>query len=172
MSKTRLKPVINPPRSREEMESLVGDIAALEITLRAHAAAMDAELQGVRERYEPMIAACAEQITPLILRARAWAEEHPAEFGKHKSIEMIHGTIGWRVNTPSLKTLAGWTWDRVLEAVKKCAPSYVRTKEDVNKQAILNDREMLGQDLKQLGVRVVQEEDFFVDPKLTDTRAS
>lgn len=168
----RLKPVIVPPRTREEMESLVGDIAALKIIERADAAEMDAELHAVRERYETRMAENADKLTPLLLRAQAWAEAHPAEFGKLKSIEMLHGTIGWRVNTPSLKTLAGWTWDRVLEKLKslRLHPGYVRTKEEVNKQALLADREKIGDDdLRQCGMRVVQEEDFYVEPRLTDT---
>lgn len=44
-----------------------------------------------------------------------------------------------------------------------------RTKEEINKQAIISDRENFTADqLRAVGLRVVQEEAFFVDPKLQE----
>ena len=70
---------------------------------------------------------------------------------------------------PTLKTITGFTWDRVLEKIRVAYVEFVRTKEEVNKQAILDQRDILGPDkLRQMGVRVVQEEPFFIEPKIEE----
>jgi phage host-nuclease inhibitor protein Gam len=85
---------------------------------------------------------------------------------------MVQGTIGFRLGTPKLLTIARKKWDLILDTIRGMdLPSYIRTKEEVNKEAILSD---YGQDLisdttmRQIGVQVVQEESFYVEPKLQD----
>ena len=165
----RIKLKITAPKTREEMEQLVGDICALKIRERELKAQMDAEIKRVRDGYEKQLGGLSEDIAAKMPRALAWAEANEEDFGKLRSVEMLHGTIGWRTNTPSLKTRSGWTWDRVLERLlNNGLVTYYRTKQEVNKQAILADRDELGADgLRELGVRVVQEDEFFVEPKLT-----
>lgn len=166
----RLKITTAAPKTREEMEVLVGDIAALKIKERRLHAEMDLALKQVRDQFSERLANTTEALAGKLPRALAWAEAHPDDFGQAKSIEMLHGIIGWRTNTPSLKTLAGWTWDRVLEKIRAGSwVPYLRVKEEVNKQALIADRDILGPDvLKTLGVKVVQEDEFFVEPKLTE----
>lgn len=154
------------------MEQLVGDIAALKIEERKLKAEMDAKLKALKDDYLEQLNGLTESIAQKMPRALAWAEANAEDFGKLRSIEMLHGVIGWRLNTPSLKALSGWTWELVLKALQKVPrfASYVRTKEKVNKQALLADREAIGADsLRSVGLRVIQEEEFFVEPKLTET---
>jgi phage host-nuclease inhibitor protein Gam len=156
--------------SRAEMEILVAEITELKLRLKQSANAMDEALTGVRERYEKRQAGLEKSIAEKSTVAQAWAEANWAEFGSLKSLEFTHGTVGWRSGQPQLRTLSGWTWDRVLEKLKQEADlsGYVRAREEVNKQMILGDRERLGNDgLRGLGVRVVQEESFFIEPKLS-----
>lgn len=172
MKKNRIKfkQTATALKTRDEAELALNDICLTTITRNRAMLAMDAEITAVRERYEATINECnkfLEEKTELI---RAWAENNPSEF-KGKSADFVHATIGWRIGQPTLKTLAGWTWDRVLEKLKSLPNllHYVRTKEEVNKQAIISDREGIGSELLRLmGVKVVQEESFFVDPKLSD----
>jgi phage host-nuclease inhibitor protein Gam len=105
---------------------------------------------------------------------QSWAEANPSEFGALKSLDVTHAVIGWRTGQPTLKTLAGWTWDRVLEKLNLVAAStYIRLKEEVNKAAILADRESLGAEkLRGMGMRVVQDESFFIEPKITETEST
>ncbi len=170
MSKNRVKntqPIIG---TREDMESLVAEITVLKNEQRLLAAQMDGQLQNIRERYEPQLAARTQALNEKVELARAWGEANPEQFGAARSIEMTHGIVGWRRGQPALKTLAGWTWDRVKDALNTIgAAAYILTKEDVNKQNLLADRDTIGADkLRQIGLRVVQEESFFVEPKLTE----
>src|SRR4249919_3610394 len=110
----RVKFKATAPATREEMEVLVGEIAALKIQERATKADMDATIKNLKDGYTARLAEFTERLAVLLPQAHAWAHAHPEAF-TGKSVRMLHGTIGWRVNPPSLKTLAGWTWDRVLE---------------------------------------------------------
>ncbi|MGA2540574.1 MAG: host-nuclease inhibitor Gam family protein [Verrucomicrobiota bacterium] len=170
MKTNRIKnsqPVI---RSREAMESLIGEIAALQNQKRLLTAAMDGQIQSIREQYEAQLAAQNEALGQKMEHARVWSEANPHEFGAARSIETVHGTVGWRTGQPALKTLPGWTFDRVLQTLKTAgALDYIRVKEEVHKQNLLSDRESIGPErLREIGLRVVQEETFFVEPKLTE----
>jgi len=169
----RLKPRLIVPKTREEAVSIVGEIAELKITETQTKALMDQRLKEVREEYEGQLADINDRLTPLLLRVQAWAEANTQEFGKFKSLDMLHGFIGWRISTPTLKTLSGWTWARVLEALKMLGHSpFIRVKEEVDKQAIIAQREaLLDGDLRQFGCKIIQEEMFYVDPKTTPTEA-
>ena len=170
MNTNRIKnsqPVI---RTREALESLIGEIAAIKNRQRLLTAAMDEQIQFIRAQYEVQLAAQNDALEQKMERARVWSEANPLEFGAVRSIQTVHGALGWRTGGPSLRTLTGWTWDRVKETLKSMgAVGYLRVKEEVNKQNLLSDRETLGAEkLRQLGLRVVQEETFFVEPKLTE----
>ena len=151
------------------MERLVGDLCALTIRHDSLVVEMDAEMKVVRDRFEKVLGALQPELDARMALAQDWAEAHPDVFGKGKSVEMVHGIVGWRTGQPKLKALSGWTWDRVLEALKtfaKWESRFIRHKEEVNKEAILGDREVLSpEDLRAIGVRVVQDEAFFVQPK-------
>ena len=171
MSKHRLKIPALVVRTREEMQILAGEIAGLKTHEALCAAQMDAELKDVRDRYTLVFAGLQEQIADKMAMARAWAEAHPGEFGEARSLDLTHAVIGYRTGQPQLKTVTGWTWDRVLERLKTLpgCVSLVRLKEEVNKQQILAEREQLGAErLRQMGLRVAQEETFFVEPRLSE----
>lgn len=163
MSK-RKKLVLEPIKDRAEMEDVVREICELSIMEDDVRVRMDEELLRVRENYEALLADLKPRVDRLLERAEAWAEEHPHEFGTRKSIVMVHGTVGYRTGTPKLKTLAKWTWAKVLTVLQAQFPEYVRRREEVDKDRILADRQKLGARLPEIGVKVVQEETFFVDP--------
>jgi phage host-nuclease inhibitor protein Gam len=168
VSKSRLKTPATTVRSREEMEALVGDITKLKINQQSLTADMNERITAVRQKYEGALGDIDEALKGKMALARDWAEAHPAEFGKARSIAMTHGDVGWRLGNPALKTLRGWTWDRVLERLKaSLMAGYVRHKEEVDKAGLLADREKLtSQTLLGLGVQVVQEETFFIEPRI------
>jgi len=159
--------------TRARAEEILGEIATLTIEQRAQKNELDRELTAAREKYEAPLTALGKQIEEKTALLESWASANPAEFPKQrKSIDLLHGTIGYRTGTPKLKTLAKWTWDRVLEKLRGLgAPvaGFIRTKEEVNKEAIIaavTAGNMLVGEERQFGVAVVQDEAFFVEPKL------
>ncbi|MGA3180413.1 MAG: host-nuclease inhibitor Gam family protein [Verrucomicrobiota bacterium] len=173
MKTNRIKNTQPLIRTREALESLIGEIAAIKNRQRLLTAAMDEQIQSIRGQFEPELAAQNQSLEEKMEHARVWSEANPQEFGAGRSIQTVHGVLGWRMGGPSLRTLAGWTWDRVKETLKAAnAVSYIRVKEEVNKQNLLADRESIGvEKLRDIGLRVVQEETFFVEPKLTEIPA-
>lgn len=165
MSKRRIKQTGPAIQTRQQMERVVADICELTIYRDAQTAAMDQRLMEIRTEYELTLSRCQEELDSKMALAQAWAESNPAEFGANKSIDMVHGKIGFRTGMPQLKTIPGWTWDRVKDALKTGNFGYIRTKEEVDKAQILADREIIGDAMRTIGCRVVQDEPFFVDPK-------
>ena len=169
--KTRINIPAESIRTREQMEALVGEITALKTKEQKLTADMNRRVNEARQDYEASLGAVAEEIDGKMAMAREWAEGNIEEFGTAKSIAMTHGIVGWKVGNPTLKPLAQWTWDRVLEKLKAGGiwNNYLRVKPEVDKEGLLADRETL--DLKSVGVRVVQVERFFVDPKIETVEA-
>lgn len=153
--------------NRTQVEALVGEIALLTIQRDQNMAKMDEELQEVRKQYGESIATVSARIDAGVADLRAWADAHPEEFIGRKSIEMVHGTVGFRTGMPALKTVRGVTWDKVLEKLNAMGlVAYVRAKYEADKEKLLADREeAVGQLFGQIGVLVKQEETFFVEPK-------
>lgn len=172
MKTKRIKLTHPAIKTREQMDNLVGEITSITLDERSIKTEMDDRIMNIRAEYEGRLIEIQLQYDQKMALARDWAEANPSEFGKLKSIEFTHGLLGWRTGTPKLKNLTGWTLDRVLEAIKaipKFAKRFVRLAETVNKEAILADREILSPDeLRSIGVRIIQEETFFVDPKVQD----
>jgi len=158
--------------SRLDMERCVGEIARLAIERDALLCEMDARLQAVRVDYAEQIDTLNGDMEAELSMAREWAEANPAEFGSAKSIEFTHAVAGYRTGMPKLKTIKGYTWDRVLEKLATMRlTEYIRTKAEVDKERILTDREALAEKLPLMGVQVAQDETFFVQPKREDAPA-
>jgi phage host-nuclease inhibitor protein Gam len=178
MKKPRIKIKLPTVASRDEAEALVGEIQLITANQLRTSATMDAQLAHVRERYEGNLAAYAEALKTKTDALRAWAEANPDEFPKgRKSIQFVHGTIGFRTGTPKLALLNRvWNWDKVHKMLITLglAKDYVRTKEEVDKEAIIAaasknpDPEGARLACAVFGTKVVQDESFFVEPLITD----
>ncbi len=153
-------------RNREELETRMGDHARVAIERMKLAAAMNKKLADVRELYEAMFAELDDEIERTAADLEAWAVLHPADFGERKSIELTHGTLGFRTGQPALKPLKGVRWDDVLTLLAQ-HPGYLRTIMQPDKEAILADRDALGAEgLGALGLRVEQAQRFYVEPRI------
>lgn len=165
----RLKQKVEKINTREEMEALVREVAMMELDRRSLTVGMEKEQLEIQRRYETKISELNEEIARFLPIAREWCEANPVEFGKRKSAEFLAGVVGWRTGTPKLKLLARWTWKKVLEALARepLWSAYIRTVKEVDKEAIIRDRDQhVPAELSAVGVRVDQDETFFIEPKL------
>lgn len=163
----KTKKIITDSISLEQAEAHFADFATTDAKINQLTAKMDVELTKIREKYQDKLAELGEQREAAFEYLQHYAQSNPDHFVKRKSLEMAHGVIGFRTGTPSLKTLKGFTWASVLNLVKNYLPDFVRTKEEVNKEAILDQRdepEIKGK-LTQCGMKVEQSEGFYVEPK-------
>jgi phage host-nuclease inhibitor protein Gam len=168
MAKTREKKTVYNGVKQEEMELAFADYARADARIQKINATMDIEMTRIREKYQDELGKLAETKDKSFDIMQAYAMENRDElFSKRKSLETTHGTMGFRTGTPKLKTLKGFTWGAVVNMLKEFLPSYVRTSEEANKEKLLADRESeeVAAMFPKVGITVVQDETFFVEPK-------
>ena len=180
MSKQRIKLTIPTIATRTEAEAVMNELAAAANHKRRITARLDAAILKLKDDSAPLIAECDQVITIKTDTLRAWAEANPQEFTKgRKSIEFLAGILGFRTGTPKLSLLSrAWTWEKALEQVLAKGFQFTRTKVELDKDSVLafyanakdaKDLAAIRSDvLAPCGMKVVQDESFYVEPKLTD----
>jgi phage host-nuclease inhibitor protein Gam len=171
MKKTRIKKTVTDPQSID-IDLVIGQIAGFTNAERRLTADMDQRIKAIRDDYADDLASVADNINTLTALAQQWAEANPDKFAKKKSLQLTHGTLGFRTGTPKLKLLRGWSWDGVLSRLKEHgkSASFIRAKEEIAKEEILASyarNDCFDDDLKHIGLKVTQDESFYVEPNLT-----
>ena len=170
MVSKRMKKTLVTIETRDQLEFAMAQISTCMSGRDGLVAKLENEITDARARYEPQITSYGETINENFEACQRWAEANPSAFATKKSLDLMHGTLGFRTSTPRLKLLSGWNWNRVLEmlAVNKLT-DYIRQKQEPDKERLLADRETLTDaTLKRVGVTVAQDETFYIDPKRED----
>lgn len=139
--------------------------ARTEANLRKINAEMDVKINKIREQYSTKIdelTECKESSFEVVMK---YAEENPQIFGKKRSLETVFGVIGFRMGTPKLKNLKGFTWASITSLWEELYPEYVRIKKEPNKEAVLANDQISDSELKKMGVEIVQDDTFYIDIK-------
>ena len=171
MAKKREKKTVYTGITSEQMEQAFADYAKADARQQKITADMDVAMTKIREKWQDELTKLAETKETSFDILQAYAMENRDElFSKRKSLETTHGTLGFRTGTPKLKTLKGFTWASVLNLLKEFLPGYVRTIEEPAKDKLLADRddEETYALFPKVGIAVVQDETFFVEPKKED----
>jgi phage host-nuclease inhibitor protein Gam len=164
----RAKKTIHTGVSKEQMETAFATYATADAQMAKINAQIDVQITAIREKHAEKIGKLQEQKDESFEILQAFALENRDElFSKKKSLESIHGIIGFRTGTPKLKTLKGFTWASVTNLLKEFLPDYVRTTEEPAKDRLLSDREKeeVAALYGKVGIAVTQDETFFVEPK-------
>ena len=177
MSKPRIKPSVPILTTRQQAEDCMNRLARNFADKQVECGKMDVEILAVKEKFSDAIALLDLTIQADAQSLETWATANPQEFPKdRKSLALLAGTVGFRKDTPSLQPLnKTFTWARILATITaKKWRRFIRNKPDVDREAILARSGTLEKPTKfqrtilpLLGLRVVQEEKFFVEPDLT-----
>ena len=169
---TRKKKTIISGVTREAAEAAFGQYAKADAQINKINAEIELACAKIREKHADRLAALSDERDQAFDTLQSFATENRAELvTKKKSLDMAHGTIGFRTGTPKLKTLKGFTWEAAKNLVKEFLPSFIRTTEEVAKDKLLADRdgEGMADQMAKCGIQVVQDDTFYVDPKKEDT---
>jgi phage host-nuclease inhibitor protein Gam len=129
-------------------------------------AKIDEKVANIRRQFEDELNQIIEQKEKEFEIVQVYCAENPQMFGKKKSFESLHGVVGFRTGTPKLKNLKGFTWASITNLLKEFFPEYVRKTEEPAKDLILANRETLSEDdLKKMGVEIIQDEAFYIELK-------
>lgn len=153
--------------TRELAEQAMSAFAAAANSISVMEADMNKKLQQVRDQYQDKLnaleAAKDEQVEVL----ETFAYEQKEKWGKKKSLEMLHGVIGFRTGTPKVKFEKGFNGKSVTAILQEKFPAFVRTVVEMDKEKIIAAREDEGFDTicKKAHFEVVQDEAFYVESK-------
>lgn len=166
--------------TRDEAEAALAVIVALQVQLAAVAAEQNAALLAVRG-HDAKIGDLRERLNRYTCALGEWAKVNRAELGEKKSLEMRHGTIGFKLGNRAVQFLEGWTDKLVLEQMRKARrvwSEYIRVKEEIDKQRILANsrpeaaRRLKEERLEKIGLAIAQTEFFYITPKTESAEAT
>ena len=185
---TRKKKTIISGVTREAADEAFGIYAKADASISKINAEIELKCAQIRDKYADRLAQLSEERDEAFDKLQAFATENQSElFAKKKSMDMAHGTIGFRTGTPKLKTLKGFTWASALQLAKKFLPvTYIRMSEDIAKDRLLADRDLketvvydtptgdprevtMREAMAICGIQVTQDETFYVEPKKENT---
>lgn len=125
---------------------------------------------ALEQEYRDLAAPYEAEITALTAGVQAYCESNRHELtdgGKSKTVDFITGLAKWRINPPSVKVSGVAAVLGYLKAKTHLA-RFVRTKEEINKDAILNEAGLFA-DGQVPGIKIVSGvEDFVVEPNDSD----
>lgn len=142
--KTRIKQValVAVPQSKDECAYYINKIGRLHREIAVQTAAMNDEIAKITDRYTTVFAPLQDNIKFLQSGVQSWCEAYRNELtngGKSKSGQFVTGTVQWRQKPPSVVVRGV---DAVIEALNRLGLGrFVRVKEELNKEAILNEPE-------------------------------
>jgi phage host-nuclease inhibitor protein Gam len=158
-------------KSRDQLESVMGEYAAQILERDRLTVSMEQEIASVRSRYEEPISACVQCGDGLFEDIASWAALHPEDFSARKSIDLLHGRVGYRCNPPAVRQVPGVKAEHSVELLLAVAPSWVRVKQEIDKDRILSDLSAGARpeaDLAPFGLRIDRAETFYAEVKRED----
>lgn len=166
----RTKKIVTVAPSEAEAHEAMRLFAEKSSQLKALEAKMELDIQKARDKYKLKIETLRLEKDDSFDKLKAFAEEHRNDlFTKRKSLDWTHGILGFRTSTPKVDKPSRITWANILEIIKKeNLTRFLRTKEEINKEAIVEcreDEEVMAKLKDVAGLEVVQTETFFVEPK-------
>lgn len=178
--KNTIKPIIL--HTRQGMEAEITEYLRLQLKLKALTAEMDAEKLAVERRFQERINGLGRDIESKFAGIQNFCVLHRRELlpdeTKRKNFETVNAVVKFYFTPYSVekrgketfgalaKRLLGLVFKREEEVVLDCA-KYVRDPEpELDKNALLADREKLTpEQLQAMGIRFNQEELFAIEPK-------
>lgn len=153
--------VLNVPTQQEALQAMrkyveaSSNVDKINAQLRLEKAELEAKYADKLNAYESEASNAAQVV-------EAYAQHHRSSIlqGDAKGANLGAGKIGWKSNPPKL---VANNWDEVLTYLKRAKPELVRTVEEVDKKALLEQaKEMKAKDLEKIGLAIQQEEKFFI----------
>lgn len=171
-----MNPIPHPSRppatsiqTRQQLDVVVENIVQLQLDRAELERALEREIAAIRQKFRPPLAELERYLSVETSWAENWARENPGVFDEGRSLSCTHATIGFRVTPPRIeKASRKWTWSAI--ALKLADLGWGKRyllvpAPEVNKEALLADRvDLSPAELRQAGLRIAQEERFFIAP--------
>lgn len=161
---------VQAPQSREEVIEHIRSIGDLTRQCTRLAATMNDGIAVLQEQYAQAADPINGRIEALQKGVHVWCEANRASItndNKVKFADFVTGIVKWRAKPPSVSLKKV---EAVLEALKKNGlKQFIRVKEDVNKEAILADKNASTKLAGIAGVTINGgDEEFVIEPHEQD----
>ncbi len=133
------------PQNREEAAQVMRDFGMVQRRLEAIQINMNDEIAAIKEKTAKDATPVKDDLKQLEKRLKAWAEANKAELTrKTKTVDLVTGKISWRKKPESVRISGGA--DVMIERLKRLKlTSFLRTKFEVNKEAMLANKTAAGE---------------------------
>lgn len=164
----RVKKTVLTNISDEKMNEALAAYAKADASITKINADLDVKFTKLRDEKADELSKLETDKSEAFDLVQAYAMENKdTRFSKKKSLELTHGIIGFRLGTPKIKTLKGFTQKAVAKLLEKLNPEYIRKSVELDKEKLIADRDKEGmaERMRDYGVEVVQEEAFYIELK-------
>ncbi len=159
--------------SIEAVDLALLELGKLATELSTAEATMNDAIQKLREEFNTKYQEKIDQRDIYLENIELFCNENKTLFESPRKKELTHGTIGFQTNPPAVGLLSKkYNWKTVLELMRKfrTMKKFIRTKEEVDKEAILIEAlkkktKLTDEKLAAVGLKTDQGETFICDIK-------
>lgn len=162
-NKVKAKAAIYVPQSRDDCAADIRKLGDLQREVARRTADMNDAIAAITAQHQPLLDELKLQAEALATAVQTWCEANRdtlTDGGKTKTANLVTGDVAWRIRPPSVSVRGA---DSVIETLKRLGlVRFIRTRDEVNKEAILNEPDALR---GVAGIAVVTGvEDFSITP--------
>ena len=138
---TRLKTLAasSVPQNKTDCAAYIKNLGDVQRDFERSRAEMNDAIANITKSFQPVLEAQQTRITALQTGVQTWCEANRATLceGQSKTANLVTGEVSWRQRPPSVSIRGA---DTVIETLQRMhLERFVRTKEEVNKEAMLNE---------------------------------
>lgn len=160
----------------KEVETAMYRMAEAKAVIAAQEAEMNRQINHLKEDFDKKTTKQRGIIDDILPDVEAFCIKNKLLFQKTRSLEFASGKVGFRITPPKISLLnRKYNIKTALELIKRLFDgNYVRVKEEIDKDGILADysgKRLTDDQLAGVGLKVDQEENFFVELKWEEIKA-
>jgi phage host-nuclease inhibitor protein Gam len=149
-----------------DVGELLQQLAQLEVTINQLKNRLAAALVRRKDVYKAKMDPVASLRKLVFKQLQTWAKGAKEYFAEKRSIEFVHGVIGFRKSPYAVEVIESDAATMKLLDDAGLRKKYIRVVEELDREAILRDRqEFDAARQKALGLKITQTDDFFIDLK-------
>lgn len=147
----------------------LGIIAKNTAVIKKKEAILNEKIAQLQQKFSEDVNALAEENGKLTGEISAFCMANKSSFEKERTMKLATGELGFRNNPPKVMQLnRKYSITTSIELIKKILKgSYLRVKEEIDKEALLSDyssKDITDEKLASVGLKIDQGETFFVKP--------